>query len=143
MADRYRRVGIVTASELTEQVTWTTDQGDELTSQPGDFWVVDAAGAGRGVARSRFADLYEPTDVPGRFRRRGTVTGRRVRAREVVPTLEGPAVAEPGMWVLTDDHGDSWPVTDDYLRQHYRRETPALDRARPQRPGTAIAPPDA
>lgn len=143
MADRYERVGFVTAAELTVQRTWTTDQGDELTSQPGDFWVVDAAGAGRGVARDRFADLYEPTGVPGRYRRRGTVTARRVRSRETVPTLEGPAVAEPGMWVLTDDHGDSWPVTDAYLRQHYRREAPALDRTRPDPSGQAVEPPDA
>ena len=122
MADRYRRIGEVTASELAAARVWTTSEGDRLVSRAGDFWVTDADGAGRGVARDRFAELYEPTDTPGRYRRRGIVTARQVHATEVVETLEGPAVAHPGMWVLTDDHGDSWPVADAYLQQHYRRD---------------------
>lgn len=120
MAQRYRRVGEVTACVLTEARVWTIGKGDRLVSRAGDYWVVDATGDARGVSFDRFPDLYEPTDVPGRYRRRGEVEARRVSHAEEVATLEGPAVAEPGMWVLTDGHGDSWPVTDAYLRANYK-----------------------
>ncbi len=127
MVNRYRRIGEVTATELSEAREWTTSEGDHLISQPGDMWVVDDDGVGRGVARDRFLDTHEPTEVPGRFRRTGTVTARRVHATETVSTLEGPSIAQPGMWVLTDMHGDSWPVTDEFFARNYLEDRQPLD----------------
>ncbi len=118
---RYERIGVVSAWYLTEPRMWFSESGDKLFSKAGDFWVVDAAGVGRGVAGRRFTELYEPTGRPNEYRRCGTVIARQVTAEEPVETLEGSAVAHAGMWIVSDAHGDSWAVPDDHFRATYRR----------------------
>ncbi len=115
---RYRRAGTVTARRLTQAQTWTTDSGDVLQAQAGDWWVVGVDGRGRSVQPDAFEVTYQAVGGDT-FRRVGTVRARRVERREVVQTVEGPATAEPGMWVVTDDAGRSWPVPDAEFRRGY------------------------
>lgn len=115
---RYRRTGVVSARRLTEARAWTTDSGDLLQAAAGDWWVVGRDGRGRGVAADAFAGTY--AQVRGdTYRRTGTVTARQTMEREVVQTLEGAATAEPGMWIVTDEAGRSWPVPDEEFRRGY------------------------
>lgn len=114
----FRRRGTVSAQRLAKQRSWTTERGDVLDAQEGDWWVVDDAGVGRSVKPEAFAASYLEVS-PGRFRRVGLVSARRATVEEVVATLEGTALAEPGMWVVTGPDGDSWPVPDEVFRAGY------------------------
>lgn len=108
-ASRFRRRGTVTALRLTDARCWTTEAGDLLEVQAGDWWVTDDAGVSRGVADADFHASYRPLGG-GRYARVGTVTAQRAASRVVVQTQEGTAIAEPGTWVVTDGEGNSWPV---------------------------------
>lgn len=114
----YRRLGVVTARKLDATHEWLTSEGSELRGERGDWLVVDAAGVERTVSAAQFPQMYRPLGG-GRFRRSGTVLARRATAEEVVDTLEGAALARPGMWVLTDAAGGSWPVPDNVFRAGY------------------------
>ena len=68
-----------------------------------------------------FADTFDPLpDAAGWFRKRQVVVGA-VRAAEatVVQTLEGPARAERGDWVVTGTRGERWPVKADAFAELY------------------------
>jgi hypothetical protein len=106
---RFRRRGTVTALRLSSPRRWSTEAGDLLEVQAGDWWVTDDAGVSRGVADADFRASYRPLDG-SRYERVGAVTARRAETRVVVQTQEGSAIAEPGTWVVTDDEGNSWPV---------------------------------
>lgn len=114
----FRRRGRVTAHRLTEPVEWQTTNGDVLRGAAGDWWVEGPNGVGRSVTDTEFRGSYEPAE-DGQFRRVGTVTARRALVEEGVQTLEGPALALPGMWVVTGPNGNSWPVPDDAFREGY------------------------
>ena len=105
-ARTFRRTGTVTAVRLSEPRTWTTKRGDTLHGETGDWLVTDAAGGERTVKAAEFTDLYEPLE-DDTYRGIGTVTARQVTAAEIVATLEGPATAEPGDWVVTAPNGTS------------------------------------
>lgn len=71
-----------------------------------------------GVAAAAFAESY--LAVGGRqYLRVGTVRARRTETSVVVQTQEGPATAEPGTWVVTDDAGHAWPVPADLFEAGY------------------------
>jgi hypothetical protein len=38
---------------------------------------------------------------------------RQASHREIVETWEGLAIAEPGMWIMTGQPGNHWPVPPD------------------------------
>src|SRR5690606_10981535 len=102
---------------------WKTSNGDTLRAMAGDWLVVSDDGSERTVAEDVFEALYEPVG-PDRYRGRGRVTARRCAERTAVSTREGEATAEPGDWLLTGAHWDSWPVPDDQFRRHYVRVEP-------------------
>jgi hypothetical protein len=114
----FRRRGEVRATRIGEATTWRTETGETMLAAAGDWWVEGDDGSCRTVASGEFARLYEP--VRGdRYRRVGTVRARQVAVEETVATLEGPARALPGMWVVTDAGGNTWPVPDDVFRAGY------------------------
>lgn len=118
----YRRRGEVRARRLGEPVEWQTASGETLRGNKDDWWVEGPDGAIRTVAEVEFPRLYEQVDGD-RYRRVGTVRARRATVEEVIDTLEGRATAEQGMWVVTDDSGNSWPVPDHVFGAGYE---PAL-----------------
>jgi hypothetical protein len=73
---RYRRRGTVTALRLTGSRRWTTEAGDQLEVQAGDWWVTDDAGVSRGVADADFHASYRPLGG-SHYERVGFVTARR------------------------------------------------------------------
>lgn len=117
---RFQRVGEVTARRLDEAHAWSTDHEDALRGQAGDWLVTSPDGGERTVAAVEFGMLYEPLggDV---FRRRGRASARRAQAEEQIQTLEGPATAGAGDWIVTDERCNSWPVPDAEFRASYAR----------------------
>jgi hypothetical protein len=89
-----------------------------MIGREGDWWVEDQTGRGRSVADSAFRELYEHVqgDV---YRRTGLVVARQATHPELVASLEGESLAEPGMWIVSDDRGNSWSVPDDHFRDKY------------------------
>ncbi len=115
---RFRRRGEVRARLLPADRQWRTSTGSTLQARAGDWWVEGPDGSVRGVAAAEFPELYEHVDGQ-RYRRLGLVWATRVSERQAVSTLEGDAIAEPGMWIVTDDRGNSWPVPDEEFHQGY------------------------
>lgn len=145
---RFRRRGEVRAHQLAGDRSWTTSAGSVLQGQAGDWWVEGEHGSVRAVSATEFPGLYGLIEGD-RYRRLGEVTARAVRTRRIVPTLEGAAIAEPGMWVVTDDDGNSWPVPDEEFRRGYELvpdtdEPSAPDHHHPPADGSAglVPPPD-
>lgn len=114
----FRRVGVVTARRLDENLSWFTQHGDLLQGQAGD-WVVESPDGGqRTVKDLEFRTLYEWIGG-NRWRRTGTVSARQVSTQVSVSTLEGLARAEPGDWIVTAPDGSSWPVPDEVFQRSY------------------------
>jgi hypothetical protein len=118
----FRRIGTVTAVRLTEPRAWTTSSGDQMSGEEGDWLVTDAKGGERTVKDSEFPSLYQLLP-DGTYQGIGTVTARQATATETVDTLEGPATANPGDWVVTAADGSSWPVPDEVFRTKYQEIT--------------------
>ncbi|MDQ0725193.1 hypothetical protein [Microbacterium sp. W4I20] len=116
---RYARDGVVSAVQLTEPVSWTSDAGSELKGGAGDWQVTEADGSLRTVAEAEFPLIYASLG-DGRFRRSGTVRARRTLEVESVASLEGASLARAGDWVITDDRGNRWPVPHSRFRASYR-----------------------
>lgn len=114
----YRRRGEVTAEKQDHAWTWTTQAGEDMRADTGDWAVVDDHGLERSVA----AEVFDSTHArvgPQRYRRSGTVLARRATRPEVISTLEGDVVANEGDWVIQGPHGEQWPVPDAQFREGY------------------------
>jgi hypothetical protein len=50
------------------------------------------------------------------------VEARQATEREGVLTANGPVVAEPGDWIVTNrETGDTWPVKGEYFERDYEK----------------------
>ena len=116
-APSYRSRLIVTAERLTEKMTWQTGSESNLTAQPGDWLVSDGVSSWT-VAADVFAATYREL-CNGRFTKTAVVTARQLPAKATIPTLEGPATAEAGDWVVCNPGGDAWPVPLDEFERRY------------------------
>lgn len=106
---RYRRSGTVLADQRHEPWTWTTSSGETMRANAGD-WAVEG---GDGQIRSVADDIFRATHTQEsgrRWRRCGEVEARPARHGEVIRTLEGPAKASDGDWVVRGTKGEMWPV---------------------------------
>lgn len=98
----------VTAEQLTVQRTWETASGSTLTARAGD-WLVSDGETDWSVAAQIFDDTYSGLGG-GRYAKTAVVVARQLPAKAVIQTLEGPAVAEAGDWLVRNPGGDVWPV---------------------------------
>src|SRR5581483_11879097 len=106
---RYRRSGTVQADQRHEPWTWTTASGETMHANAGDWAVEGSDGRIRSVADDVFRATH--THESGRrWRRSGIVDARPARQGEVIQTLEGPAKASAGDWVVRGTKGEMWPV---------------------------------
>lgn len=115
---RYRRVGAVIAERRHHAWTWRSGSGDIMHGRPGDWAVRDDAGNAWSVRDDIFRATHERVDGD-RWRRAGFVNARPARAGETVDTLEGPAVAADGDWIVAGDVGEQWPVPAEQFRRRY------------------------
>lgn len=115
----FRRRGEVRADRLTEARRWWTESGAEMTAVAGDWLVTDPETGRQWSADERaFAAGHERIG-DGRYRRTGTVQARPAHLGERVETLEGPAVAQPGDWLVQGSLGEHWLVPGVRFRAAY------------------------
>ena len=132
----YWRIGDVHARRLTEGRSWTTARGDELTAEAGDWWVrsVDPKRPdGRSVKPEAFERSYRQIEGD-RYERTGSVRARQVLVPELVRTSERPAHADVHDWVITDDHGSTWPVSEESFERLYDSAPPKDESERAGQP---------
>ncbi|MGE0782349.1 RyR domain-containing protein [Mycolicibacterium sp.] len=121
--ESFERTGTVIARQRSEPWTWTTGSGAKMTAEPGDWEVRDADGGSSWSVRDGiFQSTYVPADTAANwYRRVGTVQARRARPGERIETLEGPASAANGDWIVKGEQGEMWPVPADQFARRYRR----------------------
>jgi hypothetical protein len=105
----YRRHGEVWAEQLQQAQAWTAPDGAVMEARPGDWRVRDEEGAERTVADTQFRASHERVDGH-RWARTGEVRAWRVSETTTVVTLEGPATAAAGDWIVEGPGGERWPV---------------------------------
>jgi hypothetical protein len=115
---RYRRRGEVTAEKRPTEWTWRTSAGERMRAEAGDWAVIDDAGRERSVAADLFESTYEQTGLH-RYRRVGIVLATQATCRQIIPTLEGGAVAEEGDWIIQGQAGERWPVPAEHFEKTY------------------------
>lgn len=115
----FRRCGEVRATRLTETHRWRTESGAEMTGAPGDWLVTDPDTGRQWSADHRaFAAGHERIERD-RYRRTGTVLARPAQLGEQIDTLEGPAVGQPGEWLVQGGLGERWLVPTARFRAAY------------------------
>jgi hypothetical protein len=113
----FARVGTVAAEQRSAPWTWTSDSGHTMRAGAGD-WAVQEDGKTWSVRNDIFRETYEPTG-DGRWQRKGRVQARPAYPGETVNTLEGPAAAAEGDWVVRGSTGEQWPVPGDEFARRY------------------------
>ena len=126
----YRRRGEVRAERLEQARAWTAADGTVMEAQPGDWCIRDEEGTEHTVRDTQFRASHERVDGH-RWVRTGEVRAWRVTEPTTVLTLEGPATAAAGDWIVEGPGGERWPVP---ARQFERGHT-----ACPGRPPAAGA----
>jgi hypothetical protein len=122
-AASYRRVGTVRARRLEAALRWTTSAGSELSGRAGDWHVLDDHGDERTVRDLEFRASHELLGGH-RWRRTGTFRAWPASDELVVRTVEGPAVARRGDWIVEGPGKERWPVTDEHFRRGYQAVPP-------------------
>lgn len=114
----FQRLGEVQGRQLAEGRSWTTEHGDRLVANAGDWWVwTTSPSRGRSVGPQAFARTYHLI-ADDRYERVGTVTARQAQTREPVVTDEGVSYAEPGDWIVSEG-GATWPVPESQFLRTY------------------------
>lgn len=114
---RFTRVGTVAAEQRDTPWTWTSESGHTMQANAGD-WHVQADGQTWSVRDKIFQNSYEHVK-DDQWRRRGTVFARPAQPGEMIDTLEGPAAAADGDWVVRGVEGTEWPVPADQFADRY------------------------
>lgn len=106
----FRRRGEVRARQLDVSWQWRTESGAVMNAAAGDWLVTDPeTGREWSADPGAFAASHELLEG-NRFRRTGTVQARPAHLGERVETLEGPAVAQPGEWLVEGELQERWLV---------------------------------
>ena len=120
-AAAYRRHGEVWAEQLRQAEAWTAPDGAVMEARPGDWRVRDEEGAERTVRDAQFRASHQRVDGH-RWERTGEVRAWRVSEPTTVVTLEGPATAAAGDWIVEGQGGERWPVpASQFERSHVAR----------------------
>jgi hypothetical protein len=122
----YQRLGLVSATRLSQPLTWSTHAGEPMHGFAGDWRVTDDAGNTRTVTDQDFQASHEPAG-DGRWRRVGTYSAWRVSEAVVVRTKEGRATARSGDWIVEAPTGERWPVRDEQFCWSYRPSSDPRD----------------
>lgn len=121
----FTRIGTVTAQQRSTPWTWTSQSGQTMQADAGD-WHVEADGTSWSVRDDIFQSSYQHVDG-NQWRRRGNVFARQAQPGETIETLEGPTTAAEGDWVVRGADGEQWPVPAREFTERYAEcEAPAI-----------------
>lgn len=113
------RSGEVTAARLDHEITWTTDDGQSLTGQAGDWLLTGPDGKQWTIADDKLHATYRL--IEGNvWRRQGVVMARPALPGERVQSREGRVTAVSGDWVVREDDGNMWTVPAGHFAANYR-----------------------
>ena len=112
------------AASLSPRAAATPTPSSKTTSDrcdAGDWVITGTRGEMYPCKPDVFTDTHDPVPgASGRYRKRQVVVEAvRVAEATVVQTLEGPARAERGDWVITGTRGEQWPVKQDVFAEIY------------------------
>ena len=127
------RRGEVRATVLEADWRWQTATGEWLQARAGDYQVSNGTGEAWSVEPEIFAQSYEHIEGD-RCRRTGEVSAQPAVPGELVITLEGPATAVAGDWVIKGAAGEQWITSAEHFAANYKRSSSAgraACRARP------------
>ncbi len=114
------RRGEVRARRLDQDWRWQTGSGAWLQARAGDYRVSNGQGGDWSVVAAIFAATY--THIEGdRWRRTGEVQAQPAVAGELVVSLEGPATAAEGDWVIRGAAGEQWLTSAEHFTASYER----------------------
>jgi hypothetical protein len=118
------RRGEVTAVRSDTAWTWTSESGEIMQGEVGDWRVTNESGRSWSVAPKIFASTYE--HVGGnRWRRTGRAWARPAVPGEVIKSLEGQQTAAEGDWVIRGSKGDEWVTDSDHFADSYEINEPS------------------
>lgn len=115
----FRRTGTVRAEQRSEPWSWTTQSGEAVQAQAGDWAVRESDGDDPWSVRDDIFRARHDHIDGDRWRRHGVVAARPARAGEVIDSLEGPVTAAEGDWVVQGEQGEYWPVPVDEFARRY------------------------
>ena len=115
----YHSTIVVSAVRVEQEMTWTTAAGDTLRAAVGDMHVADdSTGDQWTVDADIFAATY--TSVGGnQYRKTAPISGVQIAEPFSVSTLEGTATGAAGDWLVRNQTGECWPITDSVFRSRY------------------------
>jgi hypothetical protein len=112
------RRGEVTAVHSDTSWTWTSESGETMQGQAGDWRLTNKSGRSWSVAPEIFASTYEHVD-DDRWRRTGCAWARPAVPGEVIKSLEGRQTAADGDWVIRGSKGEEWVTSSDHFAASY------------------------
>jgi len=115
------RRGEVKAKVLESDWRWQTATGEWLQARAGDYRVSNGTGEAWSVEPEIFAKSYEHLEGD-RWRRTGEVSAQPALPGELVISLEGPATAAAGDWVIKGAAGEQWITAAEHFAAKYQRE---------------------
>jgi hypothetical protein len=115
------RRGEVRAKVLESDWRWQTKTGEWLQARVGDYQVSNGTGEAWTVEPEIFVRSYE--HIQGdRYRRIGEVFAQPAVPGELVISLEGPATAAAGDWVIKGAAGEQWITSAEHFAENYQRQ---------------------
>jgi len=121
------RRGEVTAERSDTSWTWTSESGEIMQGEVGDWRVTNDSGRSWSVAPKIFTSTYEHVDS-NRWRRTGRAWARPAVPGEVIKSLEGRQTAAEGDWVIRGSKGDEWVTDSDHFAGSYEINEPSPHR---------------
>ena len=118
-AGTYRSTIVVSAMRAAQELEWTTAAGDTLRAAVGDMhFADDSSGDQWTVDSDVFAATY--THVGGnQYRKTAPISAVQMDEPFSVSTLEGTATGAAGDWLVRNQTGECWPITDAVFRSRY------------------------
>lgn len=114
----YLSVAMVRARRLTEELGWTTANGDRLHAVAGDWLLSDGSDEWT-VTNDVFTASYRALG-DGSYQKTATVTAVQLDEPFAVDTLEGVATGAAGDWLVRNPTGESWPIPAATFAKRYR-----------------------
>lgn len=118
------RRGEVTAVRSTTSWAWTSESGETMQGDVGDWRVTNESGRSWSVAPKIFASTYEHVEGD-RWRRTGRAWARPAVPGEVIESLEGRQTAADRDWVIRGSKGEEWVTSSDHFAASYEINEPS------------------
>lgn len=121
---RYQKRIIVQAFWSEDGATYYKQWGPQV--HKGGHWVIIGPnGDVYGCEQNVFEQTYERVETGNNWYRKTTrVTARQIEQEMPLETMEGPAVGKPGDWLVTNQTGEQYFISNSVFIKTYEAITP-------------------